>query len=259
MGWVSKKIPLRYASAKKMDVKQVVIPRALAMYTSSKKQASFFVVQSSKKDEAGLVSFRDVGEGIQKQQYPVVLPLRSCPCMGWLNMGVPCGHAVAVADFFSLPYRDAVGWREWGFAERFRVEKVVEAYSLPLYPVGSRLPNIPDVVLRPFALHKVNRSRGRPVSNRIKGPEERGKARGAVSGNASAPAAASAASATSAGTKEEDETIKPIPPQPLPKTRKPRKQESCTACKELGHRKTSKRCPNYVEPGKEPSSVEQVE
>jgi len=232
---MSHKLSIRLAKAKKLNPLETVTPRALKLYNGSFEQSKHCSALPCEADVVGTASFVDL-ETKLKSVFPVNLDLQTCSCMSWLNIGVPCGHAISVANLFDTPRRRGSAWRLSAFHPRFHISNVIEAYSVPLIPVTTQLPDIPSWVIVPFTLQSVNRTRGRPVTNRLKGPEERGSAKLPLASNDSEAALDFSAQGPQASA---------VAAPAAAKARKPRKQEACTACQQVGHRKTSKQCPKY--------------
>ena len=207
-------------------------PRALKLYDESCKHASYFTVAAVKDQEIASVSFLDT-QKYGEHGYTVDLTTRECPCNGWFDVGVPCSHAVAAADKFGIPQRDVLAWRRSSFAGRHHIEAIVDAYRTPLVPIVHRLTTVPDLVIVPFTLASADRKRGRPVTNRLKGSEERsGRAPGGLSDDELEPEGAVGFPAASAAPA---------------KARRPRKPDTCSKCGAAGHRKSSPKCPQREE------------
>ncbi len=223
---MSCKVGDRVRRVSRMNRAEELIPRALKLASHSKAHAAHFQVDEVEAQVSASVKFFDASR-YGKATYRVDLLDWECQCRQLKNLGIPCGHAYAAANFFGIPQKDAQQWRITAFASRFRQSEVSQAYAEALFPVTAQVARLPDVVILPFKLASASRGRGRPLEKRLMGSKER---RG--------PLTKSAESLVSFAEGNASEPVR----------KKPQKIDTCSKCGQSGHRKTSKQCPKYEVP-----------
>jgi hypothetical protein len=223
--WCAVHLAERHRQSNTWNQLDVVVPWAIKAYQESRQHALVFSAEVTD-HVVGMVTviFRRENEAQERKEF-VNLRMKTCTCLQWLNLGVPCGHAVQAG--MKLGWTDNVAkWRTDMFDARYYINTYREAYQARIIPITTQFARHPTFLIKPRPLVHVAGGIGRPRTKRMLGKDERpeGDKRGrpgVFRGEDPVPG------------------VLPLQPAPPPEQPKPKRVVRCSVCKREGHNKAT--------------------